>query len=88
MSLGGLVGGGDIGSPIIVSERGLRAGFLVLACGLLGILFTSIPGKIKRGLKEILAPKPVVITADETDLRRQIESLGGYDNTPMGIPCN
>jgi hypothetical protein len=30
-------------------------------------------GKVKRGLKEILAPEPVVITADENDIRRQIE---------------
>ena len=51
-----------------------RAGFLALVCGLLGTLFTPIPGKIKRGLRDIVAPKPVVIAADETDLRRQIES--------------
>ena len=51
-----------------------RAGTLLLAGGLLGMLFTAIPGKIKRGLRELRAPKPVIIPADETDLRRQIES--------------
>lgn len=30
--------------------------------------------KVKRGLKEIFAPKPVVVQADEADIRRQIES--------------
>ncbi len=40
-----------------------------------GLLFTSIPGKIKRGLREIFAPKRVVVkNVDEEDLRRQIES--------------
>lgn len=52
----------------------LRAGFFVLVCGMIGVLFTSIPGKLKRGLREVLAPKPVVEKADEKDLQRQIES--------------
>jgi hypothetical protein len=39
-----------------------------------GLLFTSVPGKIKRGLREIFAPKRVVADAGEEDLRRQIES--------------
>ncbi|MCX6877783.1 MAG: glycoside hydrolase family 75 protein [Verrucomicrobia bacterium] len=52
----------------------LRAGLLVLGCGMLGLLFTPIPAKIKRSLREIFAPKPVVIATDEADLRRQIES--------------
>jgi hypothetical protein len=30
--------------------------------------------KVKRGLREILAPAPVVVSPDEQDLRRQIES--------------
>lgn len=30
--------------------------------------------KVKRGLREIFAPKPVIVQADETDIRRQIES--------------
>ena len=75
----------DLRKPLLEGIRGpsnrhrsgfpwLRAGCLLLTCGLLGLLFTSIPGKIKRGLREIIAPKPVVIAADEADLRRQIES--------------
>jgi hypothetical protein len=40
-----------------------------------GLLFTPVPGKIKRGLREIFAPKRVVVrNVDEEDLRRQIES--------------
>jgi Fungal chitosanase of glycosyl hydrolase group 75 len=31
-------------------------------------------GKVKRGLKEIMAPEPVVMMADEEDLKRQIEA--------------
>ena len=52
----------------------LRGGIFVLSCGVIGGLFTSVPAKIKRGLKEVFAPKPVVIKADEKDLQRQIES--------------
>jgi hypothetical protein len=48
--------------------------FLALILGGLGLCFTSFPAKVKRGLKEILAPKPVVISPDEQDIRRQIES--------------
>ena len=51
-----------------------RVGVLLVAGGLVGILFTSIPGKIKRGLRELRVPKTVAIAADEADLRRQIES--------------
>ena len=35
----------------------LGAGFLVLLCGIVALCFTSFPGKVKRGLKEIFAPK-------------------------------
>lgn len=52
----------------------LRAGLLGLGCGLLGLLFTSVPGKIKRGLRDIRAPKPLVQAPDETAIRHQIES--------------
>lgn len=52
----------------------LGAGFLVLVCGLIGLGFTGFPGKVKRGLKEIFAPNPVVVSPDEEDIRRQIES--------------
>ncbi len=53
----------------------LRAGFLVLVCGLIGLLFTPIPAKVKRGLRGLMAPKTVIIPADEKAIRRQIESL-------------
>lgn len=52
----------------------LGAGFLLLVGGGIGLCFTGFPGKLKRGLKEVFAPEPVVISADEADLRRQIES--------------
>ena len=52
----------------------LGAGFLVLLLGGIGLCFTGFPGKVKRGLKEIFAPAPVVISPDEDDIRRQIES--------------
>jgi hypothetical protein len=37
-------------------------------------LASGFPGKVKRGLKVIFAPEPVVVSADEQDIRRQIES--------------
>jgi len=53
-----------------------RITLLVLVVAGVGSLFTSIPSKIKRGLKEIFSPKPeiVKVPADEEDIRRQIES--------------
>ena len=52
----------------------IGVGFLVLICGGIGILFTPIAGRLKRGLQDILQPEPIVVSADETDIRRQIES--------------
>ena len=52
----------------------LGAGFLVLCGAVVALCFTSFPGKVKRGLKEIFAPEPVVVSPDEKDIRRQIES--------------
>jgi hypothetical protein len=37
-------------------------------------LASGYAGKVKRGLKEIFAPAPVVVSPDEEDIRRQIES--------------
>lgn len=53
-----------------------RATLLVLVLAGVGSLFTSIPSKIKRGLKEVFASNPqiVKVPADEEDIRRQIES--------------
>ena len=52
----------------------LGAGFLALVLGGILLCFTSFPGKVKRGLKEIFAPEPVVVSPDEDDIRRQIEA--------------
>jgi hypothetical protein len=51
-----------------------RTTLLGLVFVAIGLCFTSIPGKVKRGLKEILVPKPVVIPADEKDIYRQAEA--------------
>lgn len=50
------------------------AAFFVLVCGGLGLLFTPIPGKLKRSLKELLKPEPIVVTADTEDIERQIRA--------------
>jgi Fungal chitosanase of glycosyl hydrolase group 75 len=49
---------------------------LVVFIAGIGALFTPLPAKIKRGLKEIVSSKPemVKVAADEEDIRRQIES--------------
>jgi len=52
----------------------LGIGFLAVLAAGIALCFTSFPGKVKRGLKEIFAPKPVVIKADEEDIRRQVEA--------------
>lgn len=52
----------------------LGAAFLAVLAAAVALCFTPVPGKVKRGLKEIFAPKPVVIKADEEDIRRQVES--------------
>ncbi|MGD7652727.1 MAG: glycoside hydrolase family 75 protein [Verrucomicrobiales bacterium] len=61
-------------------KRGLGLCWKFLAgCGILAVValvigFTPLAGKLKRGLKEVFAPEPVVVRADETDLRRQLEA--------------
>ena len=52
----------------------IGAGFLMLVLAGIGVCFTSIPAKVKRGLKEILSPKPIVVSADEKDVYRQAEA--------------
>ena len=39
-----------------------------------GLCFTSLPGKVKRGMREIFSPKPVIIAADEKEIYRQAEA--------------
>jgi hypothetical protein len=50
------------------------AGFLLLVGGGIGLCFTGFPGKVKRGLREIFAPKSVVVAPDEDAIRRKIEA--------------
>lgn len=45
-----------------------------LGLGALAFFASGQLPKVKRGLQEIFAPKPVVVPADEADIRRQIES--------------
>lgn len=52
----------------------LGAGFLVVCGAAVALCFTGFPGKVKRGLRDILAPEPVVISPDEKDIERQIEA--------------
>jgi len=52
----------------------LSGGLLVVMAGLVALCFTSFPGKVKRGLKEIMAPEPVVVQTDQDALKRQIEA--------------
>jgi Fungal chitosanase of glycosyl hydrolase group 75 len=52
----------------------LGAIFFLLILGGIGLLFTSVPSKVKRGLKEIFSPKPTVVAIDEKDIYRQAEA--------------
>jgi hypothetical protein len=48
--------------------------FFLLIFGGIGLLFTSVPSKVKRGLKEIFSPKPTAVVIDEKDIYRQAEA--------------
>ncbi len=50
------------------------AAVLVLVGGGIALCFTPFPAKVKRGLREILSPKPVVASPDRDDIYRQAES--------------
>jgi hypothetical protein len=52
----------------------LRMTFFVLVCAVVAAFLTGLPGRMKRGLQEILAPAPVVLAADEEELTRKIEA--------------
>ena len=52
----------------------LGATFLLLVLGGIGLCFTGFPAKVKRGLKEVFAPEPVVASADKKDIYRQAEA--------------
>ncbi len=47
---------------------------LLLVGAGIGLLFTPVAGKVKRGLQEVFAPKPIILKADEEDIRRQVEA--------------
>lgn len=51
-----------------------RAVLVIMVGAVVLLCFTGVPGKVKRGLKEIFTGDPVRIQTDETDIRRQIES--------------
>ena len=50
------------------------ATFLVLVLGGTGLCFTGFPAKLKRGLKDVFAPQPVVVSPDKKDIYRQAEA--------------
>ncbi len=52
----------------------IRAGFFILICAGAAATFMVGPSRLLNGLQRILKPEPVVIHADEEDIRRQIES--------------
>ena len=56
----------------VVSWAG--AGLLVFVGGVIVLCCTGVPGKVKRGLREVFTPQRVVIAADETAIRQQIET--------------
>jgi len=47
---------------------------LILPFLLFSLFYSGFFAKVKRGLREILAPVPAGVAADEADLRRQIEA--------------
>lgn len=52
----------------------LGATTFLLILGGIGLLFTSVPSKVKRGLKEIFSPKSTAFAIDEKDIYRQAEA--------------
>jgi len=52
----------------------LGAVFLLLVVGGIGLCFTGFPAKLKRGLREVFAPKPSAGPADRNDIYRQAEA--------------
>lgn len=52
----------------------LKASILVLIGGGLGLCFTGFPAKLKRGLREIFAPKSAIVAVNRQDIYRQAEA--------------
>jgi len=61
------------GKKSLLSWFGKRDMFYVLLFVAIW-LASGYAGKMKRGLKDVFAPKPVAASTDEADLRRQIEA--------------
>ena len=53
---------------------GFGAAFVVMVCAAVAVLFTPLAGRLKQGLKEVFQPEPVVISADTSDIERQIRA--------------
>ena len=51
-----------------------KGDLLILPLLVFALFFSGFFSKVKRGLREILAPAPVVVSPDEQDIRCQIES--------------
>jgi len=51
-----------------------RAAFFIGVLAAIGLCFTSFPGKVKRGLKEIFGDAPPIVAPDEQDIYRQAEA--------------
>ena len=49
------------------------AGFLVLACGTIGILFTDIPAKVNRNLRALMQSRQPAEVVDRKTIEMQIE---------------
>ena len=52
----------------------LTSAVIVLALGLTFLCFTGFPGKVKRGLMEILALAPIAVSVDDKDVFRKAEA--------------
>ncbi|MGL5019601.1 MAG: glycoside hydrolase family 75 protein [Luteolibacter sp.] len=67
----------DLKSPQNRRKKGFSwwgASFFLLLLAGVGLCFTRFPAKVKRGLKEVFSPKPVVVAADTKDIYRQAEA--------------
>ena len=47
---------------------------LLLVGAGIGLCFTGFPGKVKRGLREIFAPRPAIVSPGKDDIFRQAEA--------------
>ncbi len=64
----------DAGKGRRTVDMWLKAGFLILACGGIGLCFTGFPAKVKHGLRGMFAPKSAVVSAEDGAARSKIEA--------------